>query len=420
MINCIETLGGKLMRKRLIQALLNINDELKGQLIVDLGQLEGDDIGNGFLDLLEQRDAIASHVRHDLLLKLCVKLKFYPSCRAMDCLKELINERRNSFGDADKIVRVAATSLQAIEIKMKNGADSQTGTVHAPASTGAPIAYTAGGDGFCGQRDGGKMPFYAGQGHHLMVWSTLYEKMSIEEVNDFFALLKPIVYQANDEIVHQGDGVTDLFFIDSGFAGITHFDEHHEILLTSLQTGDLIGGEGFSRNRKWSVSLVAQTELQVRMLERQAFTALARKYPGLEEKLRYYCNHYDIVPYLLNISDDDRQQPIGGTIVVCSAAVFLDASGEPVDDMVSGTLWHVGRGGYCFSLSYVHEGNPVAILGRQVSSSIGLTDGSRRTCFGVIAGAGRHDWNDREIFAYVKFYHPLEKAGFICDRVELM
>ncbi len=458
-VNCIETLGGKLMRKRLVQALMNINDELKGQLIVQLGQFEGNDIGNAFLDLLAQRHTIASHVRHDLLLKLCVKLKFFPSQRALDDLKELIGERRNRFGEADKIVRAAATSYQAIEIKMKGdlstteeqelpltlseeslagagqiadelgsledgldglGAlfseseidDMAAGSEIATVSETKLDSHAAGG--------GQEMPFYSSQDHHLLVWSKLYEQMSTDEVSDFFALLKPVAYQANEEIVHQGDAVTDLFFIDSGFAGITHFDENSEILLTSLQTGDLIGAEGFVQGVNWSVSLLAQTELQVRILERDAFAELAEKHPGFDEKIRHYCNHYDVVPYLINISDNDTQPAIGSDLEVCSVSILVDESGEPVADTVQGSLQYVARGGYCFSLPFVHEENPVTVLGRQVSSDIDLPDGSQRRCFGVIAGAGQHDWNEKMMYLYVKFYHPLEKADFSCRRLELM
>lgn len=267
---------------------------------------------------------------------------------------------------------------------------------------------------------GQEMPFYSSQDHHLLVWSKLYEQMSTEEVSDFFAALKPVVYQANEEIVHQGDGVTDLFFIDSGFAGITHFDENSEVLLTSLQTGDLIGSEGFVQGVNWSVSLLAQTELQVRILRREAYAELLEKHPDFDEKIRYYSNHYDVVPYLINISDNDAQPAIGSDLEVCSGSILVDDSGEPVVDTVQGALQYVARGGYCFSLPFIHEENPVTVLGRQVSSDIDLPDGSQRRCFGVIAGAGRHDWNERMMYLYVKFYHPLEKADFSCSRLELM
>jgi hypothetical protein len=47
-------------------------------------------------------------------------------------------------------------------------------------------------------------------------------------------------------------------------------------------------------------------------------------------------------------------------------------------------------------------------------------DDLKRKCFGVIAGAGTHDGNARNLFLYVKFYNPLERADFRCTRMEMM
>ncbi|THB78560.1 MAG: hypothetical protein D6B25_03935 [Desulfobulbaceae bacterium] len=474
-INCIEMLGGKMIRKRLISALMLVNDELKGQLIMHLGQFEGNDVGNAFLDLLEKRDGFALHVRDDLILKLCMKLKFYPLPRTIKTLKELINERRERYGDADKILLASSTSLQAVEMKLKDDDTGVETPSPVPEPAAAPItssmsepepASEAEGldesdilaqisedeeedslftsdeiEGMTESSDviagtfanpgseqlidsgfdaGEEMPFYASQDHHLLVWSKLYEQMSTEEVNDFFALLKPVAYKTDDEIAHQGDANTNLYFIDSGFAGISHVDEEGEILLTSLQTGELIGSEGFIRGVKWSVSFQAQTDLQVRVLEQKDFEALAEKYPELTDKLRYYCNHYDVIPYLLNITEDDDVAPLNTTTMVDTNALVLDSDGSVITESTGGTVMYIGRGGYCFTLPFVHEENPEIVLGRQVSSSITLADGSERRCFGVIAGAGSHDHDAEAIYIYVKFYHPLEKADYNCTSLEVM
>jgi len=455
-INCIEVLGGKEIRKRMAKAMMLVNDELKGQLIIQLGQFEGMDVGNAFLDLLENRDTIARHVQDDLILKLCLKTKFYPMSRAVVCLKDLIRERRERYGNADKIVLAAATSLQAIEMKLKeNGIeDGQIVTEVIPEieveetlgeedilaqiavdeaetlfsedeiegiSAGDDIAGTFA-DSSAGHEDqvGEEMPFYASQDHHLVVWSKLYEQMSTDEVNDFFALLKPVAFNANDEIVNRGDDVTDLYFIDSGFAGISYVSDQGEILLTSLQTGELIGTEGFARGLKWSLALRAQTDLQVRILDRSAFESIADKYPELSEKLRYYCNHYDVIPYLINLTEDTAEKPISNDISVDTNDLILDASGTLVEETCTGTLMYIARGGYCFTLPYIHEDNAETILGRQVSSEIALKDGSERRCFGVIAGAGIHEQDNQVLYVYVKFYHPLEKADYNCKSLEIM
>ncbi len=244
--------------------------------------------------------------------------------------------------------------------------------------------------------------------------------MTPEEVDEFFSTLKPVYYQANDQIVQQGDKVTDLFLIDNGFAGISHLDKDSEIFLTSLQAGEIIGSEGFVNEREWSVSLLAQTDLQVRVLDKDKFADFADKYPECTRRLFHYCDHYDAVPYLINRTHDKAEEPIGESIDVRSNKLLRDLSGEFASYVVTGTLHYVARGGFCLSLPYMHEDNATAILGRQVASEVLLEDDSTRKCFGVIAGAGTHDWDDENLFVYVKFYNPFETADFSCTSMEMM
>jgi CRP-like cAMP-binding protein len=440
-VNCIDTLGGKQMRKRLIQALMKVNDELKGQLIIQLGQFDGMDIGYAFLDLYELHDSFASHVHDDLLMKICVKIKFYPSQRAVSCLEELIAERKSRYGEADKISRTAAASLQAIEIKLQGEDlpdaptgkeimdqlaqveeetdDLFSGDEMDQMSGGSELAETAAES--AGRDQGEELPFYASQEHHLMVWSKIYEQMTPEEFDDFYGTLKPVAFQANEQIVKQGDKVTDLYLIDKGFAGVSHMDTKSEIFLTSLQAGEIIGSEGFVSGLEWSVSLEAQTELQVRVLGRDKFADFAKKYPECTARFYLYCEHYDVVPYLINLTHDSDQEPIGKDIEVRSNELLRDVSGEFASYLLAGTLEYVARGGLCLSVPYAYEENALAILGRQVSLEIVLEDDDlKRKCFGVIAGAGTHDGNARNLFLYVKFYDPLERADFRCTRMEMM
>jgi len=441
-VNCIDALGGKQMRKRLIEALMKVNDELKGQLIIQLGQFDGMDVGYAFLDLYDLHDSFASHVHDDLLMKICVKIKFYPSQRAVSCLEELIDERQNRYGETDRISRTAAASLQAIEIKLQEEElpdapsgkeimdrlaqveeetdDLFSGDEMDLLSNGSELAETAATES-AGQDKGEELPLYASQEHHLMVWSKIYEQMTPEESDDFFSTLKPFSYQANEQIVKQGDKVTDLYLIDDGFAGVSHLDTKSEIFLTSLQAGEIIGSEGFVSSLEWSVSLEAQTDLQVRVLDRDKFADFAKKYPECTARLNHYCEHYDVVPYLINLTHDSDQEPIGKNIEVRSNELLRDVSGEFASYVVAGTLEYVARGGFCLSLPYAHEENASAILGRQVSSEIVMEDDDlKRKCFGVIAGAGTHDGDDRILFLYVKFYNPFERADFSCTRMEMM
>ncbi len=115
-VNCIEMLGGTQMRKRLMTALTLVNDDLKGQIINQLGQYSDSDVGEAYLSLLENRQNIARHVQDDLVLKLCIRIKYFASARAISCLMDLVQERRKRYGPRDRIVTEASASLQALEL----------------------------------------------------------------------------------------------------------------------------------------------------------------------------------------------------------------------------------------------------------------------------------------------------------------
>ena len=461
-VNCIEMLGGKQSRKRLIQAMMKVNDELKGQLVIQLGQIDGKDVGLAFLELLDQRHTFAGHVQDDLIHKLCIKLKFYPSLQAIDSLKELISERRERYGKSDKIALAAATSLQAIEMKLNDDEETEAEKegmgiadefneeiedidlqIEETAVASERIAGTAEEDLFTpeemdGLSEGGEivddsdetvldseehsgeeLPYYSSQDHHLMVWSKLYEPMTTEEVNELFAILKPVSFQANEEIVLQGEKHRDLYLLDGGFAGIAHTDKMCELQLASLQAGEIIGSEGFVHDLPWSVSLRAQTNLQVRVLEHTLYLELVKTFPEITQKISDYCTRHDVIPFLINLTKGTSEEPTMKDISVRANSLLFDSAGELVGDEITGSLIHIAHGGYCFSLPHFHEDNAEVILGRQVASEVEQSNGSTRKVFGVIAGAGFHDQNKPLLHVYVKFYHPFDSPDYHCKSLEI-
>ncbi len=462
-VSCIEMLGGSQMRKRLVTALALVNDDLKGQIINQLGQFSDSEVGEAYLNLLENRKNIARHIQDELVLKMCIRLKYFTSARAVSCLQDLVHERRQRYGPHDRIVTQASASLQALELnavgQSPEGNNSDEGrpetdllaeeagseddiTIQSSEddeatlfsddemdniSSGGDISatLTASAYGEDSEQAGKTDPdevYTVNRQQHLMIWSKLYEQMDAKQTDRFFKMLKTQTYKADDEIVSRGDEVADIFFIDSGIAGLTYVnDDKSEIFLTSLQTGDLIGSEGLIQGLKWTVSFSAQTNLQVRVLDRKNFSKLEKQYPDLSEELHYYCNHYDVLPYLLNLTEKKGAKPIGEDITVNTTMPLLhDSAGEIVKSSIAGSLQFIGCGGYCFTLPYVHEDNAESILGRQVASQVRLSDGEEKKCFGVIAGAGSHSRDDGVLFVYVKFYHPLIKADYGCSVVDIM
>ena len=103
-LNCINRMGGSLMRERMIEALGYINDELKQQVVIQLGNIGGKDVGEAFCALLEKRAGFTRFIEEDLTIALCTKIKFLPSPRAIQAVKAVIAERMKYHDDGDRVL----------------------------------------------------------------------------------------------------------------------------------------------------------------------------------------------------------------------------------------------------------------------------------------------------------------------------
>ncbi len=121
-IECIHEAAGENRKKYLLAALPLVNDELKGQLIVQLGQLGGTDTSEVFLDLLVERDSFASQIRDELLKKIVINLRLSDSIRAINLLNMLIEERKDLYDvNSDLVVQSARQTLNFLKPRLGQG-----------------------------------------------------------------------------------------------------------------------------------------------------------------------------------------------------------------------------------------------------------------------------------------------------------
>ncbi len=458
-INCIEVLGGEKMRPRLLEALFVVNDELKAHLIDQLVQYKGDDIETSLLDLFDKRDNFSSHVHDFLITKLCTKLTAYSSPRATNSLLALIEEREERYGKNDSLVRTASQSLSAIEQKISDeDMSSVTEADQAPGFGGdedltqlvdyddltriaadpSDLAdlFSDGGlsDIFVetltdtltdksgpvpSQEQDSSFEPHLSQDHHLMVWSSFYEQLDTAEANSFFAILEPMTLEADEKVVQQGDKLSDIIFIDHGYADLVFSTESGNILFSPIQGGEIVGCEGFFEDRIWTLTIQAQTELQVRLLKRDRFAEIEDKVPALKTKLETYCRRHDVLPYLIRCATGNSPEATDHPIEIESSLVFKDSKNTVVNHIIA-SLGDTSHGGFSVVLPYANMENVSACLGHQVSAVIETQDGSPHTCFGIIAGGGIYDRFSETLHLHIKLYHPQEEKRFICKSIHIM
>ncbi len=451
-LNCIEVLGGDKMKGRLLEALQVINDELKAHLVDLLVQFKGSDIEAALLDLFEQRNNFSSHVHDFLITKLCSKLVAYPSTATIQELLDLIEDRKERYGETDSLARAATDALRKIEqntsgdtIFAQSIEDNQLNTLienevmaQIPAdSDHISESYSEGGlsdifvetltDTLANKKqtepdqaeDPGFQP-YLSQDHHLMVWSAFYEKLDTAEANTFFSILTPMKLEAGEFVVHQGDEMADLVFIDQGYADIGSSGDLGNLVFAPLQAGEIIGSEGFYQGRPWSLTIVAQAEMQVRILKKEQLAGIEDDLPDLNAKLESFCNQYDILPFLVRSSADGSPAATDHTVEIHSSLAFKNSTGKTIDSDATGGLAHPSLGGFSLILPYADMENINACLGHQVSAELIMADGSRQTSFGLVAGGGCYEASKDALHVHIKFYHPLKEKNYTCNSVHIM
>lgn len=254
-----------------------------------------------------------------------------------------------------------------------------------------------------------------------MIWSAFYEQLETSEANAFFAALTPVKLDAGELLTQQGDVLTDLIFIDQGYADISRPDDGTRLVFAPLQAGDVIGSEGFFDGLPWELNVAAQTEIQVRLLKKEPFRALADDLPEIAAKLESFCRSSDVLPALVRQAAAGAALPDESMIEIDGGPVlFTDGGGAASDRDTTAQLAHTGNGGFSIVFTAAHLDKPKHVLGHQVSVELAFASGSTATSFAFIAGGGYYAEAGDRLFVHVRFYHPVEEEHYTCRFIRIM
>ena len=139
-IDCIYDVAAENKKSYLLSALPLVDYELKGNLVVHLGQLGGEDTQEAFLDLLAHRDSFSDHVRFELLKKLIINIRLCKSKRAVNIINMVIDEM-SSIADekAAAVIKTAKQTLHILVPQVGAGENAPSGK-SAPAAANEPSA----------------------------------------------------------------------------------------------------------------------------------------------------------------------------------------------------------------------------------------------------------------------------------------
>jgi hypothetical protein len=470
-IICIGILGGQTMKKRLLTALPKVHDDLKIRLVMKLGQLEGNEVTDALLDLFEKRGSFTASAAEELLFKLCIALKSFPCQRTVRNIKQLVNERKRISTGTDKILAVAEEVLSVVAPKVRRDAKGEINALDELSFDSDPVLehnaqkkirdfieeiHIVVGKGNVGKasemlfseavRAARDKDFKVAEilrdkmleinpmalsevlevgeiieeersssitGHHIEIWSALYEKMTTEEFTALYHTMKHQTYNPEEMIVKTGETDPSLYFVNSGLVRLSCMCGNKETFLKRLQPGEILGVGQFFSVSVWTVSLTAQSLAQIHVLERERFITLKNTFPDLETKLHDVCLQYDIVPALLRMTGSDRREYARYAISLIIDNMLLDPYGNKGQRSVKGEMIDISRGGLSFSIRISKSENAKLLLGRQIISEIILEPGNTLRCFGIIVGVKFPQIADQDFSVHVKFYSVMEQADVV-------
>lgn len=467
-LSCITKISDKNLKSRMFKALPLVDDRLKMQIIMQFGQTAGENASEALLDLLNARNTFHAETSTELLVKICIALKYSPSEKTIPALDTLIEERQ-SYGSTDPVTRAARDTLLFLKPRYRRSSqpsykehDQLEIADHAPITASradsmeqlehqvmtlisqgeieragkklfdSAVAAAQDKDFSTAELLRDKLieinPLALSEvirlgeiideekdtsisNHHIAVWSELYEKMSTDEFNALYYAMRQESYRRHEDIIKIGETEPSLFFLNTGFVSLTCPTGTRNTFLKKLQPGEVIGVGQFFSVSVWTISMTAQTETQMNVLSREKFKPLQDDFPELESKLHEFCMQYDTIPELLKMAGSDRREFPRYSVSVIINNMLLDPYGNTGKRKFKGEMVDISKGGLCFSIQISSRENARLLLGRQIITEITLINGDILKCFGTIVGVKFSEISTRIFTVHVKFYHTLEQEN---------
>ncbi len=471
MICCVVKFGGSGMQQRLLEGLSSVDASLKVHLVrILVEQGERDDATfAAFCDLAAQKDTFPPAVEEELLRAIIAAFKYFPSDSTVKILQKM---RRDYFEDKTKerIVfqiesvlsvlepqlrhsrqhidipkenisfdsdplrkQLAMKKVQEIEGEVRDfvraGDSEQAGELiysHAVDATVERDFITA---EILRDRLLEINPMALAEvlqlgelieehkttsitGHHIEIWRELYDEMTTGQFNALYYALVQENYKKGDIIIGAGETDCSLFFLNSGFVSVSCNSGGNEVFLKKMQPSDIIGSEQFFSTSVWTVTLKAFSEVQVHVLEYDVMKKISKEFPGLESKLKKYCQKYDKVQDLLEMSGSDRREYPRYPVSLMIENVLLDPFGNKGKRSFKGELLDISKAGLAFTIRITSNINAKLLLGRQINTAITINGEELPKCSGLIVGVRSHDAVRHDFSIHVKLAKKIDQIIF--------
>jgi hypothetical protein len=471
MIRCVLELGGKMMKPRLIKGLGYVRDRLKIHILHLLVEHEDHDenVFKVLLDLADKRSTFSVQSDHDLMFALIAAFKKFPCKESVEQLVKMWSDCSSGPG-TEQIALYIDDALKYIEPKIRHNLQNIGDFQNLVSFDTDPVQQRRAFEKVRKTEEQIQVLVRAGEiqragqliydqaiasakmkdfsvaellrdrlleinpmaleeviqlgefieeqkntsitSHHLEIWQELYEEMTTEEFNELYYALRQENYHKGDVIVQSGETDNHLYFLNSGYISLSCIVGGKEIFLKRMQPSNVLGADQFFSPSVWTVTLKALGETQVHVLDHAELVRISENYPGIEEKLRKYCQKYAQVPELLKMSGEDRREYPRYSVDLPTRNVLLDPYGNKGKRIFNGQLFDISKQGIAFTIKISSTSNARLLLGRHIMTTVIIGDEELPQLNGVIVGVRLHESIMQDFSVHVKLTKTFDEITF--------
>lgn len=465
-------LGGEDKRKRLINALLVVNERLKLhilRLILEDGD-QDEELYDALKKLISQRATFSFSVGTELLASIITAVKMFPLQETVNLLEVMKKDYAKGVGGA-QVILIIDEAISSIRPKIRHGKKSLKGNDeykvefdYDPEETQAATSVMHGIEVNIlkhlrmGDKKGATIYIYEqaiaatnlgnfaiaeklrdrllevnplaltevvklgevidGQRtvsitpHHIDIWQDLYERMTTKQFNALYYNCFQENYTKGDIIVNNGEIDNCLYFLNSGTISLSCESSGNEIFLKKINPGEILGAEHFFSASVWTVSLTALSAVQVNVLDQEKWKKVLKEAPELEEKLEIFCQRYEKIADLVRMSGDDRRMDSRHPLKMSTRHILLDPFGQKSKRSFRGDLIDLSRGGIAFTIKLANLKTAKTLLGRQILSYLEVGGTIYPEYAGLVVGVRVYDALNQTYSIHVKLAQSIDEADY--------
>ena len=218
------------------------------------------------------------------------------------------------------------------------------------------------------------------------------------------------IYGPQERIVAQGAKNDRLFFINHGGVSVTCRKGGKEIFIRQLGGGEMVG-ENFFRASLWTVSLTAQQQTGISVLNREGLARLEHKSPGIESKLMdYYFRHCDISA-VIRKKGVDRREYDRHRLERKIQLQIIDERNRILSGF-RGLMTDISQGGLSFWIRITRKETCRLLLGRRIRATVPVSGASLAVLQGTITGIQVADPIQSDYSIHVRLDAEMEQQLF--------